>query len=226
MAKGIWGVLIADVVRSRSTPGLRSLLSSKLRTATRTHLAQKRIRLPYAVTAGDEFQTIAAELSAVPGLVFDLRRQLRPIQLRIGIGIGPIPGRLRPPVNQLGGPAFQMARQAIEETKSGRAHRFEAYTAFRSANRDFDRIANLVYGLHDALVWNLTEKQWQAIDAYVSRRRVDLAARALRVSVSTASRSLKRGHFWHIEETIDSMAKIILRAFPHLHESVQNSLIA
>jgi hypothetical protein len=212
MGTKAWGVLIADVIGSSSTPNLRSLLSAKLRIASLAH--QELLRLPYAVTAGDEFQTITAQLNGLPWLVFDLRRRLRPLEVRIGIGIGPVPEPLRPPVNELGGLAFQWARQAIEETKSGHAHKFEVHTAFRSANAEFDRVANLVYGLHDTLIRNPTEKQWQAIDAYIAKKRVDLAARALRISVSTASRSLRRGHFWQIEETIATMKKVIEAVFP------------
>ena len=100
------------------------------------------------------------------------------------------------------------------ETKGGHAHKFEVRTAFRSANAEFDRVANLVYALHDTLIRDLTEKQWQAIDAYLGKKRVDLAARALRISVSTASRSLKRGYFWQIEETIETMKKVIETVFP------------
>jgi hypothetical protein len=188
------------------------LLSGKLRIAALAH--QELLKLPYAVTAGDEFQTLTAQLNSLPWLVFDLRRRLRPLELRIGIGIGPVMKPLRPPVNELGGLAFQWARQAIVEIKGGHAQKFEVRTTFRSANAEFDRVANLVYALHDTLIRNLTEKQWQAIDAYVAKKRVDLAARALRISVSTASRSLKRGHFWQIEETIETMRKVIATAFP------------
>ncbi len=208
----VWGVLIADVIGSSLRSNLRPVLSAKLRVAALAH--QDLLRLPYAVTAGDEFQTLTAQLDGLPWLVFDLRRRLRPLELRIGIGIGPVTKPLRPPVNELGGLAFQWAREAIVKTKDGRAHKFEVRTAFRSANSEFDRVANLVYGLHDTLIQDLTEKQWQAIDAYIAKKRVDLAARALRVSVSTASRSLKRGHFWQIEETIDIMKKVIGATFP------------
>jgi len=62
MAERLWAVLIADVVESSGTRDLRTLLSAKLRIATTVHLQEKRIRLPYAVTAGDEFQTIACNL--------------------------------------------------------------------------------------------------------------------------------------------------------------------
>jgi len=221
----LWGVLVADVVDSGATHDLRAQLGAKLRGATVAHLEGRRIRLPYAVTAGDEFQTIASELCEIPGLVFELRRRMRPLQLRIGIGVGLVFGRLRPPVNQLGGQAFEFARTAIEETKERRAHT-EWRTRFHSPKGDFDLVANLIYGLHDALVDVLSEKQWETVDAYLAKKRVDLAAKALGINASTASRNLRRSHYWYSLETIRSMKKIIESSFPQMHGSVPKERIA
>src|ERR1700692_2681565 len=98
MTTKVWGVIVSDVVGSGRKPDVRSVLGAKLRMATHAHLEEKRIRLPYAVTAGDEFQTVASDLRQIPGLLFDLRRRMRPLQLRIGIGIGRISERLRQPL--------------------------------------------------------------------------------------------------------------------------------
>jgi hypothetical protein len=214
-----WGVIVSDVVASSRTKDLRSVLSQKLRIATIAHLEEKRIRLPYAVTAGDEFQTVAADLRQIPGLLFDLRRRMRPLELRMGIGIGLIPGRLREPVNQLGGQAFEFARMAIGEAKQGRAHS-GTNTRFRSENEQFDLVANLIYNLHDALVGNPSEKQWETIDAYLAKGRVDLAAKVLKINASTASRNLQRSHLWQALETMETMKKIIASSFLKMHESV------
>jgi hypothetical protein len=210
---------VADVVGSTETQDVRSVLGPKLRIATMAHLEEKRIRLPYAVTAGDEFQTVASELSQIPALLFDLRRRMRPLRLRIGVGIGVISGRLRPPVNQLTGQAFEFSRAAIERTKQTRAHSNKS-TSFQSANEQFDLVANLIYGLHDALVGNRSEKQWATMDAFLAKGRVDLAARFLRLNSSTASRNLTRSHFWQSLETIEVMKAVIERSFPKLHDSV------
>jgi len=225
MTEKLWGVIVSDVVGSSRTRDLRSILGARLRLVTASHLREKRIRLPYAVTAGDEFQTVAHDLGQIPGLIFDLRRRMRPLQLRIGIGIGHIPGHLRPPVNQLGGQAFELARLAIGETKEGRLHSGKV-TRFRSENEEFDLVANLIYNLHDALVGNLSEKQWRTVDAYLAKGRVDLAARALRINASTASRNLGRSHLWQTLEMMDSMKKIIGSHFHRLHDSVKQERIA
>jgi hypothetical protein len=215
----IWAVVLADVVGSTRTQDVRSVLGPKLRIATMAHLEEKRIRLPYAVTAGDEFQTVAGELNQIPGLLFDLRRRMRPLRLRIGVGIGVIAGRLRPPVNQLTGQAFEFARAAIEMAKQARAHSGKS-TSFHSASEHFDLVANLIYSLHDALVGNPSEKQWETLDAFLVKGRVDLAARSLKLNSSTVSRNLSRSHFWQAVETIEVMKKVIESSFLRLHDSV------
>jgi SatD family (SatD) len=225
MTDKLWGVLVADVVGSSRTRGLRSMLGARLRLITSAHLREKRIRLPYAVTAGDEFQTVAADLRQIPGILFDLRRRMRPLQLRIGIGIGRIPGPLRAPVNQLGGQAFEFARTAIGETKEGRLHAGKV-TRFHSENKGFDLLANLIYNLHDALVGHLSEKQWRTVDAYLAKGRVDLAAKALRINASTASRNLSRSHLWQTLEMMDSMENIIGSSFDKMHDSIKHKRIA
>jgi hypothetical protein len=225
MTEKLWAVIVSDVVGSSRTRGLRSVLGARLRLAASAHLREGQIRLPYAVTAGDEFQTVAADLRQIPELLFDLRRRMRPLQLRIGVGIGRISGPMRGPVNQLGGQAFELARLAIGETKEGRS-RSGKVTRFHSENKDFDLVANLIYNLHDALVGRLSEKQWRTVDAYLAKGRVDLAARSLRVNASTASRNLSRSHLWQTLEMMDAMKKIIGSSFTKLHDSVKSKRIA
>jgi hypothetical protein len=205
------GVLIADVVESRSHLHLRSSLSEKLRIASIAQLDDKLIRVPYAVTAGDEFQTIAPRLESIPKLILDLRRRLQPLQLRIGIGIGAIPGPIRPPVNRLAGQAFEFARTAINQIKETR--KYPTLTAFRSPNPELDEIANLVYGLHDTLLRQISTKQWETIAIYLIKNRVDYTAKALSIDISTASRNLKRGYFWQIERTTIVMESVLSHYF-------------
>jgi len=81
-------------------------------------------------------------------------------------------------------------------------------------------VADLIYSLHDALVGNPSDKQWETIDAFLAKGRVDLAARFLRINSSTASRNLSRSYFWQSLETIEVMKKIIGASFPKLHDSV------
>ena len=204
-------VLVADVVASRSYSYLRRPLNDKLRVASEAHRKEKLIRVPYAVTAGDEFQTVAYALLSIPRLVLDIRRRLYPLQLRIGIGIGTIANPIRPPVNRIGGQAFEFARLAINEIEE--ASKFPTLTRLHSTNTDFDEVANLIYGLHDTLLRQVTPKQWETIAAYSVKNRVDYTAKALSVDASTASRALKRAYFWQMQRTQAVLGKFIRQAF-------------
>jgi hypothetical protein len=206
-------VLLADIVSSRRRTNVRALLAEKLRAATQRHLRRGLIRLPYAVTAGDEFQVLCGALDEVPELVLDLRRCMRPFGLRIGIGIGAVQGKIQTPVNRMEGEAFQFARRAIEGLKQGDALKIEALTAFRSNRPVFDTTANLIYGLHDTLLVKVTEKQWKTIDQYTSKGRLETAGHALGVDFTTVSRNLKRSFYWQMEYTVRGMRQVIAGQF-------------
>jgi hypothetical protein len=207
----LYGVLIADVVASRSTQDLRLSLNEKLRIASIAQFDEKLIRVPYAVTAGDEFQVVAARLERIPKLILDLRRRMLPFRLRIGIGIGTVEGQIRKPVNRVTGKAFENARKAIIEIKATR--KYPTLTIFRTNRESFDRVANLIYGLHDTLLRRTTAKQWETIAVYLIKNRVDYTAKALEIDSSTASRNLKRGFFWQMEDTVLVMEKFISESF-------------
>ena len=214
-------VLIADVVGSRTRSDLRELLGQRLETASRAHLRGKHIRLPYAVTAGDEFQTIVSSYARLPELIFDLRELLRPLRLRVGIGIGKVPGVVREPVNRLGGEAFQFARVALERVKAGEGNKFRVLTGFKTQDAGFDSTANLIYALQDTLLLKVTEKQWETIAVFRKKRRLHDAAKAMGLDVSTVSRNLKRGYFWQVEETMKGMKLLLEERWGPLYENVQ-----
>jgi len=209
MKQSRYAVLIADVVGSRTRRNLRAVLGQRLETASRTHLRGKYIRLPYAITAGDEFQTIVRSYERLPELIFDLRERLWPLRLRMGIGIGRVPGRLRGPVNRLGGEAFQFARTALEGVKRGEGNKFKVLTGFKTNDAVFDSTANLIYALQDTLLLKNTEKQWQTIAVFRKNRRLQATAKAMGLDMSTVSRNLKRGYFWQVEQTMKGMKMLM-----------------
>jgi len=213
MAHEIYAVLIADVMASRARRDVRALLGKKLAAASERHLRRKLIRLPYTVTAGDEFQTIAGTPEAIPALLLELRAALQPLSLRVGVGIGGVADRIQPPVNRLGGEAFQFARLAIESIKKGSLFKFDVLTAFESGNKEFNATMNLIYGLHDTLVFKVRAKQWAAIRQFLDQPALEPTAKRLKRDVSTVSRNLKRGYYWQLSETAKIAASIIEHTF-------------
>ena len=202
MPSKTYAVLIADVMQSRARKDLRGLLGKRLAAISRRHLHRKLIQLPYSVTAGDEFQSVTRDLAAIPAIILDLRAALRPLSLRIGVGFGGVSGRIQPPVNRLGGEAFQFARNAIESIKAGNLFKFDVLTAVVSRHDQFNRTINLIYGLHDTLVHRITARQWETIEEFFDRPTLERTARRLGVDDSTISRNLKRGYYWQLSETV------------------------
>jgi len=213
MASNLYAVLTADVVESSSWQSLRRLLGRTLSAASARHLHRKLIQLPYSITAGDEFQTVVANLPALPQIILDLRIMLQPLSLRIGVGFGRITDRIQPPVNRLGGEAFQLARQAMQTVKTGRQFKFENLTAFASRQSAFDETINLIYGLHDTLVAGITEKQWETIAAFTSNPTLASTSHRLKLDTSTISRNLKRGYYWQLTATTKVVESLIRRTF-------------
>ncbi len=213
MSSTIYGVLIADVLESRARTDIRGLLGRKLAAVSKRHLRKKLIQLPYSVTAGDEFQTVTRDLASVPAVILDLRRALRPLSLRIGVGFGRISDRIQPPVNRLGGEGFQRARGAIENIKTSSLFKFDVLTAIESRNAGFNSTINLIYGLHDTLVLKITEKQWETIEEFLDTPTLEQTAKRLKLDASTVSRNLKRGYYWQLSETVKVAGSLIERTF-------------
>jgi SatD family (SatD) len=207
----LYAVILADAFAAGGRKRLRPLLDKLLHGASEAHRRRKLTRLPYAVTAGDEFQTITANLAKIPWLLLDLRARVQPIALRIGMGIGEVGGRITAPVNQMDGPAFRLARQALDGVKHAR--KSAALTAFCSANKDFDQTANLIYALHDTLVRKMTAKQWKTVAARIEHDNVQDTARALGLDASTVSRNLKRGYYGQLVAAAFGVEQLIGERF-------------
>ncbi len=129
------------------------------------------------------------------------------------MGLGGVDGRIRPPVNHLGGEAFQCARQAIESIKTGKLFKFAMLTVFVSRYEPFNRTINLIYGLHDTLVLNITERQWETIREFRDTPTLEQTAKRLQLDNSTVSRNLKRGYYWQLQETVKATESLIKCTF-------------
>ncbi len=204
-----YAVLTADVAGSRQVASFRSQRDKKLDNVSKLHLGKKFILSPYAVTAWDEFQVILRKPEYIPTVLLDLRRFFYPLRLWIAVGFGEVTGARRQPVNQYaGGMAFEFARKAADQIKAGNP-KYVVLTCFKTGDEVFDTIANSIYHLHDSLLNRVTTKQWAAINLQIETGRMDEIARKRRVDVSTISRTLKRSHYWQMEETRQAMEKII-----------------
>jgi SatD family (SatD) len=202
-------VITCDIMRSRQIEGFQYKRDQKLRRISELHVGSKLILSEYAITAWDEFEAIVSKPVNLPAVILDLRRQFHPFELWIGIGIGKVTGPYRTPVNKFaGGEAFERAREAVNSLKA-KPNKAGVLTSFVSGIEMFDLIANTIYHLHDTLLRSVSIKQWKTINAQIIANRQDLTAKRLRLNESTVSRSLRRGFWWQIKETQQTMERVI-----------------
>jgi len=208
-----YAVITADVVGSRKIRSFRARRDRLLASVSQFHLERKLILSPWTVTAWDEFQAILRRPEYVPQVILDLRRLLFPFQLSIAVGMGSVTDAHRRPVNQYaGGEAFERARVAADRLKLG-SPKYRILTSFESGHDLFDSIANTIYRLQDALLEKITARQWATINMQMKTSRQDITAKKLSLDISTVSRNLKRGYYWHLTETAETMERIVRAYF-------------
>lgn len=143
--KPVYAVLIGDIVRSRrlgraERTRAQAQLKAILLRVNRD--AKKSICTPLQFTGGDEFQGVLRTPLPVFAMITRIREALSPVPVRFGIGIGEITTPLSRRPQEMDGPAFHRARNALERSKdflehaslsSGQAGRDEMVNAWLDA---------------------------------------------------------------------------------------------
>jgi hypothetical protein len=204
-------VLLVDVVGSSSLADFTSGRDRRIGQLTRRHEASDWIAAPYTVTAWDEFQSVLWHLDTIPPILLDIRRVFAPWEVYVAVGIGQVSGdRSRRPINEaLSGAALDRARHAMDALKSSKGDKYRRLTRFRSDEPDRYALLDLIYGLHDSLTQQITPRQWETIAAALEFDNQEDVAAHLRVQPSTVTRNLKRGHFWQLKDTAETVRALL-----------------
>lgn len=206
-------VLLVDVVGSSDLEDFAGGRDHRIGQLNDRHQASEWIAAPYTVTAWDEFQSVLWHLETIPPILLDIRRVFAPWEVYVAVGIGQVSGdRSRKPINEaLSGAGFDRARQAMDALKSSKGDKYRRLTRFCSDDPDRDALLDLVYGLHDSLTQQITPRQWETIAAALELDNQEDVAAHLHVQPSTVTRNLKRGHFWQLKETAETVSALLAR---------------
>jgi hypothetical protein len=211
LPQGDAAVLLVDVVGSSGLEDFVSGRDRRIGQLNERHQARNWIAAPYTVTAWDEFQSVLWQLETIPLILLDIRRVFAPWEVYVAVGIGEVSGdRSRKPINEaLSGAGFDRARQAMDALKSSKGDKYRRLTRFRSANPDRDAWLDLLYGLHDSLTQQITPRQWETISTALDLDNQEDVAAHLHVQPSTVTRNLKRGHFWQLRDTAETVSALL-----------------
>lgn len=210
-------MLICDVMDSREVPAFKETRDTTLQGLSEAHRAQGWIAAPYAVTAWDEFQGLAAEVRAAPRAMWSLITAFYPMHLRIGIGIGPVEAELAggAPLNEAAtGEAFFRARAALDRVTGGRDPRYDPTAQAAAGDREVELFLNTTLHLLGTLVARATPSQWRVVLEFERAGRQDRVAEALGKAESTVSRALKRAYYWQMIGAVESMSEYLGLRYP------------
>lgn len=213
-------VLLVDVVGSRRLEDFRSRRDVLLGRLSQEHLDRDLLLTRYTITSWDEFQAIVAEPVHVPTVVWELRREFHPWELKVAIGLGHLDSlpEIGQAVNEVSmGEPFLRARQAMLELARSK-EKYRILTRQHGPAEAVDETMNLIYALVDTLLLKVTPRQWETIKSYEEAGKLELAARHLGIDESTVSRNLQRGSYWQFVEAREGLRKL-LQLYPEVQDS-------
>ncbi|WP_152362549.1 hypothetical protein [Microlunatus speluncae] len=190
-------VLTVDQISSRTGP---DLVEQRLR-----RLSVDTV-LGFARTVGDEFQGVLEQPLSVVRAILEL---MRDGGWHIGLGIGPVETPLPAEPRQARGPAFLLARNAVEAAKREPDHvRVLAGPAAEQEAADAEVVLRLVATVRD----RRSEQGWQAVDEMRGGATMQQAADRLGITRQAVGQRLRAAN-WAVErDTPPVLARLLERA--------------
>ena len=178
---------------------------------------QEDIAARFLITLGDEFQGLLKWKDNVFDIIKYIQRNMYPVELRFGIGIGEISTDIfYEAAIGADGPAYYAARQSIQELHE-KEKKFKKHTAdiqmglYNKTSFDIEEI-NMMLSLIKTIEDSWTEKQrytiWDMIEYGGSQTE---CAKRMKTSQSTVARRLAEGNYLIYKQSGDVMRKAIKR---------------
>jgi|Deesub1362A_J573_1020465.scaffolds.fasta_scaffold03128_3 uncharacterized protein YukE len=180
----VYLAIIGDVVASRAASDrarLQARLQAGLEQVNAAFTGQ--LASTFVLTVGDEFQGLLRDASGLSRLLAQVSAALHPVEVRFGLGIGPLDTPLRPRALGMDGPCFHRARAAVQRAEERR-------TALE-VEVPLDQPALEIYSLlYSQLRQGWTAKQRQVVDLSMAGFNGRAMAARLGVSPSAISQRL------------------------------------
>ncbi|TEB07426.1 hypothetical protein Psch_00979 [Pelotomaculum schinkii] len=200
-------VVTADIINSKKNTEFLDATIERLK-----FLKLPSIITPFSVSRGDEIQGVIEGWLKYPEIIRYLRYFCRPLQIRVGIGIGFIEEELiRDDSWKMNGNAFYLARAALEDVEKIKG----ALTITKTGTNEFDAFINCIWLLIDAVQKKWTVKQWEAVNEYEQSGTYEEASKALGISMQNVEKRCRAAQWKqlkHAEKTL-SKAQAYLEKF-------------
>ena len=214
--------IIGDLVKSReinAREDAQRKLKAVLEKINETHQTQLASR--FSVTLGDEFQGLLHSPDHILELLFDIKYQLYPIQVRFGIGLGEILTEIDP-LESIGadGPAYHAARRLIGEVKRSESGKKAVACDMMFGGKDQDECLesiNAGLGLIHFMENHWSPKQFENIyDSFFLGLNQSQIAEKKGVNQSTVHRSLSAAGYYEFEKALKDFQRLLDRKWKEL----------
>jgi hypothetical protein len=191
-------VVTADIIESRSAGDYKKSLKRKL-----DELRHPALLSPFTLSRGDEIQGVLEGWLRAPEIVRHLRLACRPLELRVGIGIGLQAEPLEANPWEMDGPAFHRARSALDGAKRKK----ERSTTVRTGSPELDDLLNCIWLLIDVRQAKWTDKQWAAVQAYEKYATYEEASKKLGISLQNVQKRCRAADWQELKAAEKTLAR-------------------
>lgn len=196
-------VVTADIIESRSAGDYKKSLMRKL-----NELQHPALLSPFTLSRGDEAQGVLEGWLRAPEIVRHLRFACRPLELRVGIGIGVQAEPLEANPWEMNGPAFHRARSALDDAKKKKG----PSTNVRTGSPELDDLINCIWLLIDMRQAKWTDKQWAAVQAYEKYATYEEASKKLGISLQNVQKRCRAADWQELKAAEKTLARTELYA--------------
>lgn len=198
----LYTVITADVVDSRRQNAILEEKKKYVRAISSPNLVA-----PFTFSRGDEIQGLCSGTFSSPALLRHLRYICRPLELRIGIGIGRVTSGLEAKSSwEMNGPAFYRARQALDQVKKER----HSLTKLVSGDSNFDQLLNALLTLYDTIQSKWTPAQWEGVMTYEEQGTYKKAANQLGVAFQNVEKRCRAANWLALKQAEEAIKSAVL----------------
>lgn len=173
------------------------------------------IAAKFMITLGDEFQGLLYEGKWIVDIIEEIRKEMHPIQIRFGIGVGQITTDINSEM-AIGadGPGYYKAREAVEALKQSEQKNKTQSSDIRIEIEDdkhsVSRMLNTIFSLMSVIQNNWSDRQREIIWEFDKHKGSQSeCAERLNISQSSVQRSLINGNYYAYKDAKDTVNNIL-----------------
>lgn len=208
--------IIGDIKESKKIDNrseVQKKLSEVLKDINRKY--HEDISSKFIITLGDEFQGLLCNGVNTMEIIFEIERQMYPVKLRFGIGIGEITTDINIEM-AIGadGPGYHMARKAIEfikdDEKRKQTNPADIRIEIDGNHKPLITLMNTILSLMTVIkeTWSNRQREiiWDMLEHQDNQMNT---AKRLEIKQSSVQKSLSRGKYYAYKDAFDTIGQVL-----------------